>query len=891
MASSSSNTANTSTQAVLTAFISNGVVFGVFVGLFLLLRLKFLRIYQPKSSFDLINEEKKPEPLPSGLWQWLLPLVKKSDNFVIRQAGLDGYFFIRYCFNVAAICFVYTLLLFPILLPVNGVNGKGNDGLDRYTFANVRIRGRYYAHAILAWVVYLGIIYVIYRELTYYASMRQAVLSSPRYGKKLSSRTVLFQTVPDQYLDENEFRKLFDDVRNVWIARASSKIEKKVEERDKLAYRLEAAEVKLLKMAMKAKLKKEKKGEPVPTDINELVPTKKRPSHRLKFLIGKKVDTIEYAKENLPILNKEVQELQANHDNDKPMNSVFVEFGSQYTAQMAYQSVAHHTALHMSPRYIGLEPSDIVWLNMRLFWWERLVRKTGSVAAIVALLIFWSIPVAFVGLISNVTYLTNKLHGLNFIYNLPPALLGLITSMLPTIMLLALMSLLPIFIRSMAKASGVPSTQMVEYFTQQSYFAFQVIQVFLVTTIASSATSTVTQIVEEPSSAMYLLSENLPKSSNFYLSYILLQGLSVSSGALLQIGTLITFYLFGLLDGTPRKKWTRFTKLSSCSWGTTFPVFTNLTVITFAYAIISPFILLFASVGFFLIYLAYLYNLTYTFQESPDARGIHYPRAMFQTLVGVYLGEVCLLGLFAVSKAWGPLVIVAILLGFTTFLHTNLNEAFDHLLTVVPVDTMKPLDGVSDTPSYRHHNDSWAPRDSGLYDKSLLSSVRHDSSFLSPPVNAFEMGDLSRLSVEYARHGSSVPLLADGDEKLIPPAPFWKRFLLPHIYASYKVSKTRLPDIYQFKDPSEETDAVKLQHAYDYPAVSAKCPILWIPRDPLGLSTIEIEKLKGVVDIRDEHSEFNEKGKVVWTGPPPSYEESNSSVEELNSDKAQNESN
>lgn len=84
---------NTSTEQVVTALVSNGGIFIAFIIAFILLRMKLKRIYEPKSSFDLINEEKKPEPLPKGLWQGIRPLLKKSDNFIIQQAGLDGYFF------------------------------------------------------------------------------------------------------------------------------------------------------------------------------------------------------------------------------------------------------------------------------------------------------------------------------------------------------------------------------------------------------------------------------------------------------------------------------------------------------------------------------------------------------------------------------------------------------------------------------------------------------------------------------------------------------------------------------------------------------------------------------------------------------------------------------
>lgn len=876
MAANATETKNTSTQAVLTALATNGVLFGVFVALFLVFRLKLHRIYQPKSSFDLINDEKKPEPLPSGLWQWLIPLLKKSDNFVIRQAGLDGYFFLRYLSIICGLCFFYMLLFFPILLPINSVDGKGSEGLDGYTISNVGHRSRYYAHAILAWVFYFGVIFVVYRELMYYASTRQAVLASPRYGQKLSSRTVLFQTVPEQYLDEGEFAKLFEDVKKVWIARGPADIADKVAQRDALVSKLENAQNSLVRTAMKLKLKKEKKGETISPedDISAYVPEKKRPSHRLKFLIGKKVDTIKYAKEQIPIMNAEIEELQANHAQARPMNSVFVEFGSQFSAQVAFQSVTHHTALYMSPRYIGLENKDIVWMNMRMFWWERLVRHFGAIAAITALVIFWAIPVAFVGMISNITYLTSKISWLGWINDIPDQLLGIITSMLPTIALAVLMMLLPIFIRLMAKVAGSPSTQHIEYFTQQAFFAFQVIQVFLVTTISSSATSTVTQIIDDPTSSMYLLSENLPKASNFYVSYIVLQGLTMSSGALLQIVTLILFYVLGyLLDNSPRKKYNRFSKLSSMSWGTTFPVFTNLAVITLTYCIISPFMLLFASAGFFLLYVAYLYNLTYTFQESPDGRGMYYPRALFQTLVGVYLGEICLLGLFAVSKAWGPVALTGILLGSTVFIHVNLNAAFDNLLTVVPVDTMKPLDGISDTPSYKKPTSN-AARYSGMYDhQSKLEKSFDGESSLRAPTNVFELDDLNRLSLDKSRHGASIPLLADGDTSIIPPAPLWKRFFQPHVYNSYKVAKTRIPDIYNYPDPNEETDPFKLEHAYDYPAVSARCPKVWIPRDPMGLSTRMIEEFKGILEISDENSFFDEKGRIVWIGPPPSYED------------------
>ncbi len=132
----------------------------------------------------------------------------------------------------------------------------------------------------------------------------------------------------------------------------------------------------------------------------------------------------------------------------------------------------------------------------------------------------------------------------------------------------------------MAKLGGLPSLSRVELRTQNFYFGFQVVQVFLVTTLTSAASAAVTQIIMKPASALDLLATNLPKASNFYISYFILQGLIISSGALLQIVGLILARVLGkFLDSTPRKMYNRWSRLSGLGWGTVFPVYTNLCVI------------------------------------------------------------------------------------------------------------------------------------------------------------------------------------------------------------------------------------------------------------------------------------------------------------------------
>ena len=225
----------TSTSTVITTLVANLVLFGVFVGGFLILRIKFKRTYSPKYSYDLVPEEKKPEPLPRDPLRWIFILLMKPDSFIIQQAGLDGYFFLRYLF-VFGLIFLFGIAMFAILLPVNATNG-GSDaktGFDQLAISNILDKNRYFAHVFMGWIFYGAVIYMIHRELFFYNSVRCVALSSPKYAKKLSSRTLLIQCVPDTMLDEKQFLKIFNGVKRIYVARNARKLEHRVRLRENM---------------------------------------------------------------------------------------------------------------------------------------------------------------------------------------------------------------------------------------------------------------------------------------------------------------------------------------------------------------------------------------------------------------------------------------------------------------------------------------------------------------------------------------------------------------------------------------------------------------------------------------------------------------------------------
>lgn len=556
----------------------------------------------PRTYIGYLRPWQRTPESPTGLWNWILAMYKLPDTYVLQHHSMDAYLMLRFLKLCSIMLLVGCCITFPILWPVNATGGGGQSELNMLSISNIHETqyGRYYAHCFLAWIFLAFIFFMVTREHLFYINLRQAYFLSPAYASRLSSRTVLFTAVTKDLLNKAKVRAMFgrDKVKNVWIATDTKELEEKVKERDSAAMKLEGAETKLIILANKARnnaLKKQGSAENPETDIGDgqfddesgsvaarWVEAKDRPTHRLKMLIGKKVDTINWARSEIERLAPEIEELQAKHraGETKLVSSVFVEFYHQADAQASYQSVAHNLPLHMSPRYIGLDPTQVIWSNLRIKWWERLGRYSATLAFVCAMIIFWAIPTAVVGAISNIDSLTNMVPFLKFIDQVPGWIKGVITGLLPTIMMSVLMALVPIILRLMAKLSGAPSLSAIELIVQNWFFAFQVVQVFLVVTLASAATSVVTNIIQNPTSAAELLAKNIPRASNFYISYIVLQGLSFSSGALLQIVGLVLSKILGrLLDSTPRKIYTRWSSLAGLGWGTVYPSFTLLTVV------------------------------------------------------------------------------------------------------------------------------------------------------------------------------------------------------------------------------------------------------------------------------------------------------------------------
>ncbi|OAL33300.1 hypothetical protein AYO20_07462 [Fonsecaea nubica] len=412
-------------------------------------------------------------------------------------------------------------------------------------------------------------------------------------------------------------------------------------------------------------------------------------------LMGEKVDTIRYCRKEVARLNVEIEDDQAHPERFPLMNSAFVQFNHQVAAHMACQAVSHHLPKQMAPRLVEIDPNDVIWDNMSIPWWSAYIRTGGVVAIVVGMIILWAIPIAFTSALSQLETAAKTWEWLHWVLKIPAWIRSVLQGVLPAALLGLLLFLLPLILRFLVRCQGTPSGMLVELSVQRYYFCFLFVQLFLVVSIASALTQffALFTSVDGWTNVPSLLGNNIPKASNYFFSYMLLQALSVSAGALLQVGSLIGWFVLApLFDNTARAKFTRQTQLQNIQWGTFFPVYTNLACIGLIYSVISPLILLFNIVTFSLFWFVYRYNTLYVNRFTRDTGGLLYPNAINFTFVGVYVMEVALIGMFFLvrdqhgnvacsGQAIGMIVILILTAGYQLLL----NNAFSPLFRYLPI--------------------------------------------------------------------------------------------------------------------------------------------------------------------------------------------------------------
>ncbi|QIW99886.1 hypothetical protein AMS68_005404 [Peltaster fructicola] len=810
--------------AILATFIPTFTTACIYVAIFWAIRSTYKKIYAPRTFLGTVPaKHRTPEIRPNGN-KWFKDFRNLPDHFVLQHNSLDTYLFLRFFKLIIAICFVGVLLTWPVLLPVNVNAGGSARELDRLSFSNVDNNDSLWAHTIIAWLFFAFIFAVLVYERLRLVGIRQAHYLNEPHSERLSARTVLFTNVPhDALLPDNLERYFGKEAQRAWPVKDAGDLEDLVDARKAAAIDLEGVEFDLIHKAAKRTGARD-------VETGTSVPQHERPATRNPPLIGSKSDAITSKRQAVVDLDKKIATHRLAPSRTLPEQAgIFVAFVDQAAAHRAYENIRFKLpAIPFAERYLDVQPKEVLWKNLTMPTSIRLTKSSAALAFVIVFTIFFSIPIGLIGTLSNAEYLADEVSWLAWIKDLPPVILGLLTGLLPPFLVSEFTSYVPKLFRHIARLSGEPTIRQAELLTQAWYFVFQVFQVFLVTTFSSGAAAVVGKIMRDPQSAPDLLAESLPKASNFYLTYIILQGTTGAADNLLNYSDLFEYLFYvRFWDKTPRQKFQDYAQMKGFNWAKLLPKFTNMFVIAVVYSVIAPLVLGFATVGFSIFYLAYRYNCLYVYQSKIDSHGEAYRRALQQMTTGIYLAELCLIGLFGARQAGAQTTLMVVLLVLTAIA----NLIADRVLK--PLEILLGLDG-------------WT-------DQEVPLLAQEDNIDQDDDHNLHIASHYRRMGMTKVPRSVANRMIAACDAVITSARANCRSWLVD-------------PSARIDEDENTSLDEETLKNAYTNPAFTSKVPKLWIPRDPEGIVSkeeIQLNKDAGIPST-DESASIDKQGRLRW---------------------------
>lgn len=271
--------------------------------------------------------------------------------------------------------------------------------------------------------------------------------------------------------------------------------------------------------------------------------------------------------------------------------------------------------------------------------------------------------------------------------------------------------------------------------------------------------------------------------------------------------------------------------------------------------------MVFAVLTFCLFWIVYRYNTLYVTKFRLDTGGLLFPTAINQLFTGVYVMEMCLIGLFFLvrdqhdhvackGQAIGMIVVLAITIGYQYLL----NDAFDPLFRYLPI-TLEGEATRRDEEFALVQRRKFRLDDNGMmtFKPQQVKQSCTDWARSRPLANGEKQPTTERKLDHFQRK----------DEESQEPTHPAARTLFSHI-------KNDLEDL----TPAERNRLV--QRAFQHEALRTKRPVVWLPRDDLGISDDEVFRTQLYskhIWVSNEYQMLDARGRIVFSRNPPDFSE------------------
>ncbi|XP_012567315.1 CSC1-like protein At3g54510 isoform X2 [Cicer arietinum] len=554
-----------------------------------------------------------------------------TEDDILQSHGLDALVIIRLFKFGIKFFIVCSLVGLAVLLPINydgvkEVRDKSYSTMDSFTISNVR-RGsrRLWVHfACLCFISFYGM-YLLYKEYEEITIRRMQQLQNLKH--RPDRFTVIVREIP--LCIEHE-------ARDCCVDHFFSKHYPNTYYSYQMVYNTDYLD-ELVTKSLARKIE----------DLRETSIAKKSKSKLSLFDFSQqKTSKVALLEEKLHALCHKIHQLQCKDMlNKKELPVAFVTFKSRSNAAVAAQLQQHsHPLLWVTE--LAPEPRDISWRNLRVSYRVVPLYRLGVLIVASLLTVFFAIPVTAVQGIAKYEKL-KKWFPPAMAVQLIPGLNSIVTGYLPSVVLKGFIYVVPFAMFAMAKVAGCVARSKEEIKACNMVFYFLVGNVFFVSVLSGSLLDTIGNFISHPKAIPSQLATAVTAQADFFVTYILTDGLSGFSLEVLQPGLLIWDTLKSCCTLDHRRVKSPY--LYSLPYFRIIPFVCLSILIGMVYAVVAPLLLPFLIVYFCLGYVVYINQIQDMYAITYETCGQYWPYIHHYILLAIILMQITMIGLFGLK--------------------------------------------------------------------------------------------------------------------------------------------------------------------------------------------------------------------------------------------------
>lgn len=277
------------------------------------------------------------------------------------------------------------------------------------------------------------------------------------------------------------------------------------------------------------------------------------------------------------------------------------------------------------------------------------LRTRSYIGETIVLLIiaFYVVPVALVSLLVSESALVSSSPRLAQL-DQASAFFSTTIAMVQPLCIVGIQQLLPPLFIQIGRAEGSTSFSEVQMRAFSRYFLFQVLNIFLVTTIAGSIFDTIAIIIENPEAAFEMLGNSLPRMSSFFITFVTIKTFFGLGLEMVRAWSLIQASLRYILfpNATLRTKRSVLFGMRAIDDPGWFPFHKILAqdmlvvVISVVFAVVAPLVLLPCALFCLFSRIIWTHHHMYVFESVFETGGQFWPKVFRRFVFGLIIAQV-----------------------------------------------------------------------------------------------------------------------------------------------------------------------------------------------------------------------------------------------------------